>query len=62
MRSADRIRLNEYHKVVAKRFSKEGTIQLDDGPEVKGATTGHLSSLNLKTDLYLGYIPDMTPV
>ena len=61
IRSAERIQPNEYHKVVAKRFQKEGTLRLDDGPEVRGTTQGHLTSLNLKTDVYLGYVPDMTP-
>ena len=62
LKSASRIQLNKYHKVVAKRFLKDGMLQLDNGPEVSGQSPGTLTSLNLKTDLFLGYIPEITPM
>ena len=60
IRSADPIRMNTYHKVLARRFNTEGHLRIDNGPSVAGTSPGNLQSLNLQTDIYLGYVPKAT--
>ena len=62
IRSQQRISLNTFHHVKAKRRGKEGMLQLDSNPVIGGTSTGSLTSLNLKTPLYVGNVPDASEV
>ena len=58
IRSSEPIVLNHYHRILAMRAGKEGFMQLDDGQRAVGVSPGKLESLNIKTDIFLGYVPD----
>ena len=60
IKSAEKVLSNHYHRIVARRNDKEGILRLDDGQNVVGDSPGNLKSLNLGTDIYLGYVPDAT--
>ena len=60
LRSPDKVKLNTFHRVVARRFGKDGEIRLDNGRTEKGSTPGTLKSLNIETSLFMGYVPDAT--
>ena len=59
IRSTERVRLNEFHTLTAKRRAKDGVLQLDDGAEVAGMASGTLTSLDVDSDVFLGFVPTM---
>ena len=44
-------------QVVAKRYQRDGVLQLDDHEEASGQAPGTLKSLDLRGPTYLGYVP-----
>ncbi len=61
IQTPDKVKLNTFHKVTARRHGRDGEIKLDTrGRTAMGGTPGTLKSLNLDTNLYLGYVPDAT--
>ena len=57
LRTASPVTLNQLHTVVAKRTKTEGSLKLDDFPEVPASSKGKLTSLDLdKSPIILGYI------
>lgn len=58
LKSPEMVKLNTLHRVVARRFSQDGSLRLDNGQEMTGTSPGTRSSLNLITPLYLGYVAD----
>ena len=62
LETPEKVVLNTFHKVRARRFGQDGTLQLDEGEVVSASSPGNLKSLNLGTPLYLGYVPDATPM
>ena len=60
VRSLAQIELNEFHTVIAKRHARDGVLQVDDGPEVVGLASGTMSSLDVSSDLFLGFVPNVT--
>ncbi|CAH1773592.1 unnamed protein product [Owenia fusiformis] len=59
LKSIYRVTLNRWHRVVAKRFGRDGMLKLDNNQEIKARAPGQLKSLNLNEALYVGYVPDM---
>ncbi|KAJ8736298.1 hypothetical protein PYW08_006954 [Mythimna loreyi] len=55
--SLEKITLNEYHKVSAKRYHRDGILSVDDMEDVVGQSSGHLKALDLNEDAYIGGVP-----
>ncbi|XP_061708931.1 agrin-like isoform X5 [Cydia pomonella] len=55
--SLEKITLNEYHKVSAKRYHRDGILSVDDMEDVVGQSSGHLKALDLAEDAYVGSVP-----
>ncbi|XP_063616673.1 agrin-like isoform X6 [Cydia splendana] len=55
--SLEKITLNEYHKVSAKRYHRDGILSVDDMEDVVGQSSGHLKALDLADDAYVGNVP-----
>ncbi|KAL0901465.1 hypothetical protein ABMA27_006716 [Loxostege sticticalis] len=55
--SLEKITLNEYHKVSAKRYHRDGILSVDDMEDVAGQSNGHLKALDLAEDAYIGKVP-----
>jgi len=60
IRSADRLQLNRFHTVLARRFRRDGIVRVDAAAEVSGTSRGMLQALNVMTPFYLGYLPNTT--
>ena len=63
LRSTDRLQLNRYHTVVARRFRRDGVLRVDRdqaGAVVSATSPGMLRSLNVLTPIYLGALPNAT--
>ena len=43
-----------WHKARASRSGPKGTLQLNEGPVVRGEAEGHLTELNLGLPMYIG--------
>lgn len=57
IRSVDKIQLARFHKVVIKRYHKDGILKLDEGEDVAGQAKGNLKALDLLEDTYIGFVP-----
>lgn len=57
IRSLDKIQLGKFHRIILKRFHRDGILKLDDGEEVAGQAIGSLKALDLVEDTFIGYIP-----
>lgn len=55
--SVEKIQLNEYHKVSAKRYHRDGILSVDDHEDVVGQSTGSLKALDLSEDTFIGSVP-----
>ena len=44
-------------QVVAKRYQRDGILQLDDTEDSMGKAPGNLKSLDLRGSTYIGYVP-----
>lgn len=55
--SNEKISMNEYHKVSAKRYHRDGILSIDDFEDVVGQSTGSLKALDLLEDTYVGSVP-----
>ncbi|XP_073957154.1 agrin-like isoform X3 [Choristoneura fumiferana] len=55
--SLEKITLNEYHKVSAKRYHRDGILSVDEMEDVAGQSSGHLKALDLAEDTYVGSVP-----
>ncbi|KAK6622158.1 hypothetical protein RUM44_001965 [Polyplax serrata] len=55
--SLEKIELKRFHKVVAKRYHRDGILKLDDYDDVAGQSQGTLKSLDLEEDAFVGYVP-----
>ena len=60
IRSADKLQLNRFHTLVARRFRRDGVLRVDAGGEVSGTSRGMLRALNVMTPFYVGYLPNAT--
>ena len=60
LKSPDKIELNTFHTVTARRFGKDGILRIDNKIDVAGTSPGMLKSLNIDTPLFLGFVPNAT--
>lgn len=49
--------MKTFHRVIAKRYHKDGVLIFNGGEEVAGQSEGMLKSLDLNQDTYIGNIP-----
>ncbi|KAK9890325.1 hypothetical protein WA026_010423 [Henosepilachna vigintioctopunctata] len=57
IRSANKIKLMRFHRVVLKRYHRDGLLKLDDQEDIGGQSQGNLKALDLLDDTFLGFIP-----
>ncbi|XP_076261775.1 agrin-like isoform X1 [Rhynchophorus ferrugineus] len=57
IRSLDKIDLGKFHRVIVKRYNRDGLLKLDDADDVAAQAAGSTKALDLKTDTFVGYIP-----
>lgn len=57
-RWSERLRLHEWHWLVASRKGRHGSLQVDGGIPTIGKSPPALSELNLELPLYIGGVPD----
>ncbi|XP_050719892.1 agrin-like isoform X2 [Eriocheir sinensis] len=57
IRSHERVQMKRFHRVVAKRYQRDGILQLDDTEDSVGKAPGNLKSLDLRGSTYIGYVP-----
>lgn len=55
--SLDKVQLKTFHRVVLKRYHKDGLLKLDDGEDIAGKSEGSLKALDLIEDAFVGYVP-----
>lgn len=55
-----RLSLNTFHKIVAKRYQRDGILQVDINESVAGQSEGTLKALDLYDNAYIGYVPIST--
>nr|XP_022901915.1 agrin-like isoform X3 [Onthophagus taurus] len=55
--SLDRIQLKRFHKVIIKRYHRDGILKVDDNEDVAGQSQGNLRALDLEEDAFIGYVP-----
>ncbi|CAG9855043.1 unnamed protein product [Phyllotreta striolata] len=57
IRSVDKIKLGYDHRVVIKRYHRDGVLKLDDSEEIGGESSGNLKALDLLEDAFVGFVP-----
>ncbi|XP_042234513.1 agrin-like isoform X4 [Homarus americanus] len=57
IRSHERVQMKRFHRVVAKRYQRDGILQLDESEDAIGKAPGNLKSLDLRGSTYIGYVP-----
>lgn len=57
IRSLDKIQIGKFHRVVLKRYHRDGILKLDDAEDVGGQAVGSLKALDLLEDTFVGYVP-----
>ncbi|XP_054266356.1 agrin-like [Macrosteles quadrilineatus] len=55
--SLERVQLHKYHRVIAKRYQRDGILQVDNSEAVAGQSQGTLRALDLLEDAFVGYVP-----
>lgn len=55
--SVQRVQLRKFHRITAKRYQRDGLLQLDNLEAVAGQSQGTLRALDLLEDAYVGYVP-----
>lgn len=54
LQSTEPVTLGRWHRVMAERVHKDGTLVVDDAAPVKRSSPGKSQGLNLRSPLYLG--------
>lgn len=49
--------MRKFHRVIAKRYQRDGLLQLDNYEAIAGQSQGTLRALDLLEDAYIGYVP-----
>ncbi|XP_067139294.1 agrin-like isoform X3 [Centruroides vittatus] len=57
LRSPQRLQAGRFHRLVAKRYLRDGMLTLEGQEDVAGRSEGVLKSLDLGENLFLGYVP-----
>lgn len=55
--SLDKVQLKRFHRVIIKRYHRDGMLKLDEEEDVAGQSKGSLRALDLTDDAYVGFIP-----
>lgn len=55
--SVQRLSLNSYHKIIAKRYQRDGILQVNGEESVAGQSEGTLKALDLNDNAFVGYVP-----
>lgn len=55
--SLERVQLHKYHRIIAKRYQRDGILQMDNSEAVAGQSQGTLRALDLSEDAFVGYMP-----
>lgn len=55
--SLEKVEPKTFHKVVIKRYHRDGILKLDEGEDVAGQSPGTLKALDLADDTFVGYVP-----
>ncbi|XP_062871277.1 basement membrane-specific heparan sulfate proteoglycan core protein isoform X2 [Trichomycterus rosablanca] len=59
LRSQKRVSAGQWHRVIAERLNQDGSLKVNDEPEIKGLSPGKAQGLNIHTPMYLGGVPSM---
>ncbi|XP_026676062.1 agrin-like [Diaphorina citri] len=59
--SPQRIVHTHFHRIIAKRYHRDGLLQLDSAETVGGQSQGTLKALDLSDKAYVGLVPDAVP-
>lgn len=59
LRSQDPVSLGQWHRVVAERLDKDGSLKVDSAREITRSSPGKAQGLNIHTPMYLGGVPSM---
>ncbi|XP_041129698.1 basement membrane-specific heparan sulfate proteoglycan core protein-like isoform X5 [Polyodon spathula] len=59
LRSPKPVALGKWHRIMAERSSKDGTLRVDHQKEIKRSSPGKAQGLNIHTPMYLGGVPNM---
>ncbi|CAH1955675.1 unnamed protein product [Acanthoscelides obtectus] len=57
IRSLEKVETGKFHKIVIKRYHRDGMLKVDDGEDMGGQASGHSKALDLQEDTFIGYIP-----
>lgn len=57
IKSLEKVELKKFHKIVIKRYHRDGLLKLNDGEDVRGESPGSLKALDLEEDAFIGYVP-----
>ncbi|XP_067005728.2 agrin-like [Anabrus simplex] len=55
--SLDRVEMKKFHRVIIKRYHRDGMLKLDDYEDVAGQSQGTLKALDLVEDAFVGFVP-----
>uniref|UniRef100_A0A8D9EBI7 Agrin n=1 Tax=Cacopsylla melanoneura TaxID=428564 RepID=A0A8D9EBI7_9HEMI len=56
--SPQRVAHTRYHRIIAKRYHRDGLLQLDSAEAIGGQSQGTLKALDLSDKAYVGSVPD----
>ncbi|XP_058618891.1 basement membrane-specific heparan sulfate proteoglycan core protein isoform X18 [Onychostoma macrolepis] len=59
LRSQEPVSLSQWHRVVAERLNKDGSLKVDHAREITRSSPGKAQGLNIHTSMYLGGVPSM---
>ncbi|XP_067302205.1 basement membrane-specific heparan sulfate proteoglycan core protein isoform X7 [Pseudorasbora parva] len=59
LRSQEPVSLGQWHRVVAERLDKDGSLKVDHAREITRSSPGKAQGLNIHTPMYLGGVPSM---
>uniref|UniRef100_A0A9J8A8W2 Heparan sulfate proteoglycan 2 n=1 Tax=Cyprinus carpio carpio TaxID=630221 RepID=A0A9J8A8W2_CYPCA len=59
LRSQEPVSLGQWHRVVAERLNKDGSLKVDHAREITRSSPGKAQGLNIHTPMYLGGVPKM---
>ncbi|KAJ8369771.1 hypothetical protein SKAU_G00097990 [Synaphobranchus kaupii] len=59
LRSQEPVTLGQWHRVVAERLNRDGSLKVDQAREVRRSSPGKAQGLNIHTPMYLGGVPSM---
>ncbi|XP_050953195.1 basement membrane-specific heparan sulfate proteoglycan core protein isoform X16 [Labeo rohita] len=57
--SQEPVTLDQWHRVVAERLNKDGSLKVDHAREITRSSPGKAQGLNIHTPMYLGGVPSM---